>query len=198
MDEDEQDVYVAQLHEVFDSCDHSGKGFLNRSELVELCKKLQLDDQVPQLLQQLLGSEEAEGQVRRKISRVFTDKLRCRGNRYYWRLRGHVFEAYLNSILLIYPVIGTLLLVYAPSDNCINLVYVSAREFSIRQYHSLVDRFVYYNVSGNVSRVVNNRFVYLRNHRSRIKLLHIQDVNFIVDFRFLAFSDSVSSFVIDM
>ena len=63
MDEDEQDVYVAQLHEVFDSCDHSGKGFLNRSELVELCKKLQLDDQVPQLLQQLLGSEEAEGQV---------------------------------------------------------------------------------------------------------------------------------------
>lgn len=63
MDEDEQDVYVAQLLEVFDSCDHSGKGFLNRSELVELCKKLQLDDQVPQLLQQLLGSEEAEGQV---------------------------------------------------------------------------------------------------------------------------------------
>lgn len=79
MDEDEQDVYVAQLHEVFDSCDHSGKGFLNRSELVELCKKLQLDDQVPQLLQQLLGSEEAEGQVCKKISRVLTDKLRCRG-----------------------------------------------------------------------------------------------------------------------
>lgn len=79
MDEDEQDVYVAQLHEVFDSCDHSGKGFLNRSELVELCKKLQLDDQVPQLLQQLLGSEEAEGQVCKKILRVFTDKLRCRG-----------------------------------------------------------------------------------------------------------------------
>ncbi|KAL9987729.1 hypothetical protein ACROYT_G002082 [Oculina patagonica] len=63
MDEDEQDVYVAQLHEVFDSCDRAGKGFLNRSELVELCKKLQLDDQVPQLLQQLLGSVEAEGQV---------------------------------------------------------------------------------------------------------------------------------------
>lgn len=63
MDEDEQDVYVAQLHEVFDSCDHTGKGFLNRSELVELCKKLQLDDQVPQLLEQLLGSVEAEGQV---------------------------------------------------------------------------------------------------------------------------------------
>ena len=93
MDEDEQDVYVAQLHEVFDSCDHSGKGFLNRSELVELCKKLQLDDQVPQLLQQLLGSEEAEGQVCKiKILRVFTVKFGCRSNKYYWRLEGHVFE----------------------------------------------------------------------------------------------------------
>lgn len=44
MDEDEQDVYVAQLHEVFDSCDHARKGFLNRNELVELCKKLQIDN----------------------------------------------------------------------------------------------------------------------------------------------------------
>lgn len=72
MDEDEQDVYVAQLHEVFDSCDRAGKGFLNRSELVELCKKLQLDDQVPQLLQQLLGSVETEGQVCGNISCIFT------------------------------------------------------------------------------------------------------------------------------
>ena len=63
MDEDEQDVYVAQLHEVFDSCDHTEKGFLNRGELIELCKKLQLDDQVPQLLQQLLGNAEDDGQV---------------------------------------------------------------------------------------------------------------------------------------
>lgn len=119
MDEDEQDVYVAQLHEVFDSCDHSGKGFLNRSELVELCKKLQLDDQVPQLLQQLLGSEEAEGQVCKKISRVFTDKLRCRGYKlYYWRLRGHVFEAYFNSPFLI--------CCHWNSNNCIYIVYVSA------------------------------------------------------------------------
>lgn len=81
MDEDEQDVYVAQLHEVFDSCDHSGKGFLSRSELVELCKKLQLDDQVPQLLQQLLGSVEAEGQVRYvNITSQGLDKSRNRGN----------------------------------------------------------------------------------------------------------------------
>lgn len=66
MEDDEQDVYVAQLHEVFDSCDRVGKGFLDRDELVELCKKLQLDDQIPQLLQQLLGSEEANGQVKFK------------------------------------------------------------------------------------------------------------------------------------
>lgn len=66
MDDDEQDVYVAQLHEVFDSCDRSGKGFLDREELIELCKKLQLDDQIPQLLQQLLGNEETNGQVRGK------------------------------------------------------------------------------------------------------------------------------------
>lgn len=63
MDEDEQDVYVQQLHEVFDSCDQSGKGSLNREELIDLCRKLQLDDQVPQLLVQLLGSENAQGQV---------------------------------------------------------------------------------------------------------------------------------------
>ena len=63
MDEDEQDVYVAQLHEVFDSCDRNGKGSLIREELIDLCKKLQLDDQIPQLLVQLLGSEAAQGQV---------------------------------------------------------------------------------------------------------------------------------------
>ena len=63
MDDDEQDVYVAQLHEVFDSCDRVGKGFLDREELIQLCRKLQLDDQIPQLLQQLLGSEEEDGQV---------------------------------------------------------------------------------------------------------------------------------------
>lgn len=81
MDEDEQDVYVAQLLEVFDSCDHSRKGFLNRSELVELCKKLQLDDQVPQLLQQLLGSVEAEGQVSYvNVTSEGLDKPRYRGN----------------------------------------------------------------------------------------------------------------------
>ena len=63
MEEDDQDVYVAQLQEVFESCDHSGKGLINREELKELCEKLQLEDQIPQLLTQLLGDEHSDGQV---------------------------------------------------------------------------------------------------------------------------------------
>ena len=62
MEEDEQDVYVAQLREVFDSCDNEGQGFLNKQGLIELCQKLQLQDQVPKLLAQLLGNEE-DGEV---------------------------------------------------------------------------------------------------------------------------------------
>jgi hypothetical protein len=58
MEDDEQDVYVAQLREVFDSCDGEGKGFLNKEGLIELCQKLQLQDQVPKLLAQLLGNKE--------------------------------------------------------------------------------------------------------------------------------------------
>ena len=62
MEDDDQDVYVAQLREVFDSCDTSGNGYLTREELIELCQKLQLDDQVPKLLAQLLGDNK-DGQV---------------------------------------------------------------------------------------------------------------------------------------
>ena len=46
-------------------------------------------------------------------------------------------------------------MVYAPtwpSDNCISIVYVSARECSIQQYRSLVDRLVYYIISRNFRR----------------------------------------------
>lgn len=62
-DEDEQDVYVAQLREVFDSCDVKGDGFLTKDGLVELCQKLQLEDQLSKLLAQLLG-DRADGEVR--------------------------------------------------------------------------------------------------------------------------------------
>ena len=62
MEEDDQDIYVAQLREVFDSCDSEGKGFLNKQGLVELCQKLQLEDQVPKLIAQLLGDRN-DGEV---------------------------------------------------------------------------------------------------------------------------------------
>ncbi|XP_028410974.1 ninein-like protein isoform X2 [Dendronephthya gigantea] len=58
MEEDDQDVYVAQLREVFESCDLEKKGFLTKHGLIELCKKLQLEDQIPKLIAQLLGNEE--------------------------------------------------------------------------------------------------------------------------------------------
>ncbi|XP_078589728.1 uncharacterized protein LOC144870012 isoform X8 [Branchiostoma floridae x Branchiostoma japonicum] len=57
MDEGEQDVYVAQLKEVFDSCDTTGTGYLDRAELRELCHRLQLDDQADNLTKQLLGKD---------------------------------------------------------------------------------------------------------------------------------------------
>ena len=58
MEEDDQDVYVAQLREVFESCDLEKKGFLTKHGLIELCRKLQLEDQIPKLISQLLGNEE--------------------------------------------------------------------------------------------------------------------------------------------
>lgn len=62
MEDEDQDVYVEQLWEVFDSCDVEGKGFLKKQGLIELCQKLQLEDQVPKLLAQLLGNQD-DGEV---------------------------------------------------------------------------------------------------------------------------------------
>ncbi|XP_071962450.1 uncharacterized protein [Antedon mediterranea] len=62
MDETDNDVYVDQLKEVFDSCDVNKNGTLNRKELAELCKKLQLEDQIDNLLGELLGDAQ-DGQV---------------------------------------------------------------------------------------------------------------------------------------
>eukprot|EP00061_Rhincodon_typus_P012058 g37526.t1 len=55
MDEAEQNKYVLQLKDVFDSCDTTGTGYLDREELSDLCQKLHLEAQVPLLLQTLLG-----------------------------------------------------------------------------------------------------------------------------------------------
>lgn len=60
---EEEDVYVSQLKEVFESCDLTGKGFLNRSELIDLCQRLQLDDQIPAILNECIGDEVSDGEV---------------------------------------------------------------------------------------------------------------------------------------
>ncbi|XP_070571058.1 ninein-like protein isoform X2 [Ptychodera flava] len=58
MDDDiDQDVYVAQLKEVFDSCDTQKNGKIDRNQLKQLCHKLQLEDQTDNLLEQLLGDD---------------------------------------------------------------------------------------------------------------------------------------------
>ncbi|XP_063047457.1 ninein-like protein [Engraulis encrasicolus] len=57
MDEEEQNRYVAQLKEEFDSCDTTGTGYLDKEELTALCHKLHLDAHLPLLLDTLLGPE---------------------------------------------------------------------------------------------------------------------------------------------
>ncbi|XP_064788323.1 ninein-like protein isoform X1 [Oncorhynchus masou masou] len=55
MDEEEQNRYVAQLKEEFDSCDTTGTGYLDKEDLSSLCHKLSLDAHLPLLLDTLLG-----------------------------------------------------------------------------------------------------------------------------------------------
>lgn len=55
MDE-EENQYVSQLKEVYDSCDTTGTGYLDKEELTELCRKLHLERQLPLLLETLLGN----------------------------------------------------------------------------------------------------------------------------------------------
>ena len=54
----EHDMYVAQLKEVFDSCDQTGSGKLNRQELFSLCDRLQLEDQSAFLVNGLLKDKD--------------------------------------------------------------------------------------------------------------------------------------------
>ncbi|XP_013879063.1 ninein-like protein [Austrofundulus limnaeus] len=61
-EEAEHSHYVDQLKAEFDSCDTTATGFLDRDELTELCRKLQLDSHLPLLLTTLLG-ETAYGRV---------------------------------------------------------------------------------------------------------------------------------------
>ncbi|XP_069810502.1 ninein-like protein isoform X3 [Dendropsophus ebraccatus] len=57
MDKEEENKYVSQLQEVFNSCDTTGTGYLDKDELTDLCHKLHLDTQLPLLLQTLLGND---------------------------------------------------------------------------------------------------------------------------------------------
>ena len=50
-----RDVYVDQLHEVFESCDKDGVGMLTQKQLQELCKRLQVEHETDLLVEQLLG-----------------------------------------------------------------------------------------------------------------------------------------------
>nr|XP_040035412.1 ninein-like protein isoform X5 [Gasterosteus aculeatus aculeatus] len=55
MQEAELSHYVTQLKVEFDGCDSTATGFLDREQLTELCRKLQLEAQRPVLLDTLLG-----------------------------------------------------------------------------------------------------------------------------------------------
>ncbi|XP_053099419.1 ninein-like protein isoform X2 [Hemicordylus capensis] len=53
---EEENKYVSQLKDVYDSCDTTGTGYLDKEELTELCHKLHLERQLPLLLETLLGN----------------------------------------------------------------------------------------------------------------------------------------------
>ncbi|XP_061164578.1 ninein-like [Saccostrea echinata] len=54
------DLYIAQLKEVFDSCDIYHRGYLSRSELLALCHKLQLDEQAEDIVDHLIDNAECD------------------------------------------------------------------------------------------------------------------------------------------
>ncbi|XP_052039829.1 ninein-like protein isoform X2 [Apodemus sylvaticus] len=57
MDKEEENHYVSRLRDVYSSCDSTGTGFLDQEELTQLCCKLGLEEQLPALLQILLGDD---------------------------------------------------------------------------------------------------------------------------------------------
>jgi len=59
----EHDMYIAQLREVFESCDQTGSGKLGSKELFILCEKLQLEDQSDFLVTELLRDRQEVGSI---------------------------------------------------------------------------------------------------------------------------------------
>jgi hypothetical protein len=57
-DIERDDTYVAQLYQVFKSCDIFGNGLLGNDELFQLCMRLQLDDkQTNFIITNLIGND---------------------------------------------------------------------------------------------------------------------------------------------
>ncbi|XP_060104723.1 ninein-like protein isoform X2 [Heteronotia binoei] len=54
--EEEENKYESQLKDMYNSCDTTGTGYLDKEELTELCHKLHLERQLPLLLETLLGN----------------------------------------------------------------------------------------------------------------------------------------------
>lgn len=57
----EQHRYVSQLRAEFDTCDVAAAGVLDRDGLTELCRRLQLEEQLPLLQDTLLGAHTCGG-----------------------------------------------------------------------------------------------------------------------------------------
>ncbi|KAL7987251.1 hypothetical protein Chor_006170 [Crotalus horridus] len=55
---EEENRYTSQLKDVYDSCDATGTGYLDKEELTELCHKLHLERELPLLLETLLGNNQ--------------------------------------------------------------------------------------------------------------------------------------------
>ncbi|XP_029982870.1 ninein isoform X8 [Sphaeramia orbicularis] len=73
-DAPEQDHYVEQLKEVFNSFDTSGCGSLSSEELAELCRSLHLDDTTPALISALQQNQDLDQDCR--TARVDFDQFK--------------------------------------------------------------------------------------------------------------------------
>ena len=77
IEDDEHDMYIAQLKDVFEGCDTTGTRKLDRTELLALCEKLQLQDQSEYLVNELLvDTDEVIHYGLQLINEIFSVKRR--------------------------------------------------------------------------------------------------------------------------
>ena len=79
MSEEEDLEYVSQLRSVFDSCDTTATGTLNRKELLQLCEKLEFESQAPALIDMLIG-DDPDARVILNIYETYYTQV----NIYFW------------------------------------------------------------------------------------------------------------------